>query len=109
MEEPILNSQFFAAHLSFFSLHFSNSVLTPIQVSTGGFYYTSIDGLGSGLKQWMCFLGRERHGLFFGKTDAKTLNVTTEYFMSCFYILYIFLWNKSARARQCLKALFTQN
>lgn len=35
MEEPILNSELFAAHISF-SLSFSNSVLTPIQRAPEG-------------------------------------------------------------------------
>lgn len=57
MEEPILNSEFFAAHISFFTFLFKFSSDPNIE-STGGFYYTSIDGLGSGPKLgrllWIC-------------------------------------------------------
>lgn len=57
MEEPILNSELFAVHISFFTFLFKFSSDPNIE-STRGFYYTSIDGLGSGPKLgqllWIC-------------------------------------------------------
>jgi hypothetical protein len=57
MEEPKLNSELFAAHISSFTFLFKFSS-DPNTESTGGFYYTSIDGLGSrpklGRLLWIC-------------------------------------------------------
>lgn len=80
MEEPILNSEFFAAHLYFFTSFFKFGS-DPNTESTGGFYYTSIDGLGSQLNLddccgYVCFCssGKESKTLAFSGTTKPLLS-----------------------------------